>query len=179
MNFADDDVPHDPAFSEDESEGQVGPEELNCAGAYDAERTAGGVLLAARVVRMPHEWRLDEAIAAPLTLEWHDPVIRWMLSEQVGDEDDHRSYLMRQSVLVWSIFTSAPWSESTRKGVAFGLLLVGLESHGFRPRTDGHAAVRQILSPPADLFEILGSRGGIKALHVLLAAGFEFTGQPR
>lgn len=174
MYSPDDDAPETSPSSPVYAHGHVGPEELNCAGPYDAERTAGGILLAARTVTMPHGWRLDEAVAEPLSLEWHEPVIARMLFEQVVDEDGHRSYLMRQSVLVWSVYNDAPCSEETKKGAAYGLLHVGLESHKFRPRPGGHHARHMLVSPPVNLFELLAERGGVDALHLLLQDGWIF-----
>lgn len=156
-------------------DGAVGPEELDCAGPYDAERTAGGLLLARLTVRLPHDWAVAEAIASPLDVEWHEPVVRWMLSERLIDEDDHRSYLLRQAILVWSVYTAAPWSEQARKGAAYGLLIVGLESHQFhlRARTSGAGAL--LLDPPYDFFERLARRGGVSALTQLLEEAFEYA----
>lgn len=154
----------------------AGTRDLDCAGPYDAERTAGGVLLAQRTVRLPHDWSLREAVANPLPVGWHEPIIRWMLTERIGDDNEHRSYLLRQSILVWSVYTTAPWADSARKGAAYGLLMVGLESHGFRPKSSTSGASAVLMSPASDLFESLEEQGGVRALHRLLLQAFEYAG---
>lgn len=151
-----------------------GAEELDCAGPYDAERTAGSVQWGALVLALPHGWTRDEAIRAPLDVEWHEPVVRWMLSERIAEPDEIQSYFMRQSILVWQTYAEAEWSESCRKGTAYTLLLVGLESHGFRPSSDrAYARERSfVLDPPSDFFERLTLEGGIPAMARLLRAAF-------
>ncbi len=173
MESSDEDAPEISPCTAVLPDEQLGPEDLDCEGPYGAERTAGGVLVAQRTIPLPHGWRLDEAIEAPLSPDWHEPVVRWMLSERIADEDDHRSYLLRQAILVWNVYETAPWTLPTRKGTAYALLIIGLESHRFRPRSDALAANTFLNHPPADFFETLEELGGMNALHALLMEAFE------
>lgn len=147
-------------------------ERLDCGGSrYDADRTEGTVLFTCDdTIELPYGWTIAEAIANPLSTDWHEPVVRWMLSERIADADDHRSYLTRQAIIVWQIYKTGPWSLRCRKGAAYSALLVGVWSHDFVPRR-GELA-NSVLNPEHDFFEQLEEDGGVEALMDLLHRSF-------
>jgi hypothetical protein len=158
-------------------------ERLDCAGPYDAARTAGSALWSQFVLDLPHGWTIDEALNQPLDIAWHDLPIRWMRLLEVTEPDPDVSYLRRVAILVWEAYTTAPWSELCRRGTAYSLMYAAVESHGFIPRGPGQEksaadavkrvrAVNFFLDPPPDFFERVLELGGREALVELLILAF-------
>lgn len=146
------------------------PSQLVCgATPYDAERTQATLEFIANVP-LPNGWTLDEAVSKPLSVEWHEPVIGAMSAQRNDDSADDVSYLQRQAILVWSIYTQAPWSPMCRRGAAWGALVFGVYSHRFVPTREDTASA--VLNPSANFFEELAARGGVDALHETLARAF-------
>jgi hypothetical protein len=140
----------------DELEAELDPSVLDCVdGEYGYDRTAGAIDLLEPFFPMPHDWTMPTKGMTPLSPGWHIHVVNWMAAERRKDLPACVTYPTRLSILVWTIYMTAPdsWTTQCRKGTAWALMINGLRDHGFRPFDWVNAD--QILTPPRDFFERL------------------------
>ncbi len=140
-----------------------------CDHSYDAGRLDSSVVLVA-TVRMPHQWSVAEAVAHPVSQPWLEEHFLHQREVMRGwGESEERNYPLRQAALAVAVLENAPWSEPTRRGVAWATTRLGMRVHGWTPAWN--LATCEFLDPKPSLFE---DHAGLLAFSALLGAAYEY-----